>query len=173
MLKAGTYYVGDLCYLIGDENGWSWSEVLDATGFLGLYRPGTEERLDPDENTGYFTHKGVKFFSSNTAYGDGSYYDEEGRRYYVDAGLIGCFPLDALPEGAGKVGTTAFGGGQIVVFEHDFSCHTCDDEDDGAITIGHVRIETDPSEDEDCCGYCGDRYCEGECEEDEDEEDVA
>lgn len=145
-MKAGTYYVGDLCYILSEENGFDWGRVLDETGYLGCYKPGTCERLDRDERTGYFSYEGVKFFSSSTAYGDGSYRDEQGNEYDVDAGLIGCFPLDALPKGAAKAGTTAFRGGQVIEFERDFSCRVCDGN--GTITIGHVRIDTDPDDDD-------------------------
>ena len=165
MLKAGKYYVGDLCYIIGkDRNGWDWGTVLDETGYLGLYQPGTEERLDDDETTGYFRHGGVKFFSSSTHSGDGTYKDKQGREYWVDAGLIGCFPMENLPKGIDTQ------GGQVVEFESDFSCCTVDD--DGVIEIGNVKIDTDPTEEDEGCWYCGDTWCDEECQEDdEDEED--
>ena len=134
MLKAGKYYVGDLCYVLREENGFDWDDILETTGYLGIFVPGTNQRLDRDETTGYFHYRGVKFFSSSTAYGDGSYYDEEGREYGVDAGLIGCFPLDALPAGADT------NDGHVVNFPRDFSCHTVDK--DGRIEIGNLVIET-------------------------------
>ena len=167
MLKAGTYYVGDLCYVLTEEHGFDWCAILEETGYLGLYKPGTDERLDSDETTGYFEHKGVKFFSSGTAYGDGCYRDQQGRGYDVDAGLIGCFPMDALPEGAAEA-IEKNGLGHVIEFQRDFSCHTCDGE--GVIEIGQVRIDTDPEDDEDYCWRCGGLGCEGECQDDEDED---
>jgi hypothetical protein len=37
---------------------------------------------------------GVRFALHSTAYGDGTYQDQEGRSYPVDAGLIGCIRLE-------------------------------------------------------------------------------
>ena len=146
MLKAGTYYVGNLCYVLTEKNGFSWGSVLDETGYLGCYKPGTEERIDRDETTGYFEYNGVKFFSSSTAYGDGTYEDQQGRAYDVDAGLIGAFPLSALPEGAAEE-IRRQGLGHVIEFHSDFSCRTCDDG--GVIRIGDLRIDTDPEPCED------------------------
>lgn len=140
-LDSGKYYVGDLCYVLKEQHGFDWDDVLNATGCLGLYRPGTTEEIDPDETTGYFTYKGVKFFSSKTAYGDGTYRDQRGREYWVDAGLIGAFPLDQLGD---KPDTE---GGQVVDFAFKVSCRVCDE--DGVIQIGDLRIDTDPAWDED------------------------
>ena len=116
MLAAGKYYVGDLCYVLGDKNGFDWGRVLSETGFLGHYAPGTKDRLDPDENTGRFRLKGAKFFSSSTAHGDGCYPDDEGRQYGVDAGLIGCFPMSALGD------NPQTDGGHVVEFAAPFDC---------------------------------------------------
>ena len=142
MLEAGKYYVGDLCYILGDKNGYDWSSLLTKTGFLGLHKPGTQECLDEDENTGYFTtDSGAKFFSSGTSHGDGVYYDQQGREYGVDAGLIGCFPLKSLPE------DPQMDGGNVVEFSKSFSCTTCDER--GVITIGHLEIPTSGEVEED------------------------
>ena len=140
MLKAGKYYVGDLCYVLDEDNGFDWDTVLHDTGFLGMFKPGTKEDIDRDEVTGYFEFKGTKFFSSGTAYGDGCFQDQDGREYGVDAGLIGCFPVDMLGANAG------ISGGHVIEFKEDFSCNIVDDE--GNIEIGYLRIETDPSENE-------------------------
>jgi hypothetical protein len=37
---------------------------------------------------------GVRFALNSTAYGDGTYYDAQGRKYPVDAGLIGCIRVE-------------------------------------------------------------------------------
>ena len=145
-LKAGTYYVGDLCYILGDKNGYTWDHVLTETGFLGIYHPKTKQSLEPNESgvpglpPGHFVYNGVRFFSSGTSYGDGSFRDDNGNVYWVDAGLIGCFPMDSLPKGAGTV------GGNVIDFPDDFDCFVCDSE--GVITIGHLCIETDPTGEE-------------------------
>jgi hypothetical protein len=164
MLEAGTYYVGDLCYVLGDKNGWNWGELLAATGYLGIEDPVTGERLDKDETTGYFRHRGVKLFSSGTAYGDGSYRDQSGREYLVDAGLIGCFPMDALGVDP-KMDVDPGDGGHVVEFKMAFSCQVCDEY--GVIRIGHIKIDTNPSYEDEECWECGSYCCEGDCNDDE------
>lgn len=133
MLPAGTYYIGDLCYVIDTANGYDWGEFLDAT----LHANG-------GTSDGYFEYEGHPFFSSHTAYGDGSYLDQEGRSYSVDAGLIGCFPVTGL--GANPTMPVPQHG-QVVTFTKPFTCETCD-ETGGTIVIGDVRINTG-DEDED------------------------
>ena len=121
MLRAGKYYVGDLCYVLGDKNGFDWGDILLETDYLR-------------SQTGMFEYKGIKFFSSGTAYGDGCYPDNEGREYGVDAGLIGCFPIDELKDQQGV------DDGHTVAFEKDFDCSTCDSS--GVIKIGKLEIRT-------------------------------
>jgi hypothetical protein len=128
MLEAGNYYVGDLCYVLGDQNGFDWGDVLKSTNCLGL-------ELEPRCETRYFTYKNTKFFCSPTMYGDGEYRDQNSRSYGVDAGIIGCFPMSKLPEDANT------NGGQVVAFADDFDCDECD-EIDGIIRIGHLHINT-------------------------------
>lgn len=80
MMRPGTYYVGDLCYVMHPQ----WKEVCDlmfATDGAGV--------LDGEFNLA----NRVRFALHSTAYGDGTYYDEQGREYPVDAGLIGCIRL--------------------------------------------------------------------------------
>lgn len=77
-MKAGEYWVGDLCYVLDDV----WLEVCDLT-------------LDGEE--GEFTLKdGRKFALFNTAYGDGCYPDNLGNMYGVDSGTIGCIAVSDL-----------------------------------------------------------------------------
>jgi hypothetical protein len=82
------YYVGDLCYVMHDV----WSEVCDLTF--------------PDDNTelqGRFQLKdGREFFIYGTAYGDGEYLDNEGRRYLVDSGTVGAIRVEDIQDPAGK-----------------------------------------------------------------------
>jgi hypothetical protein len=76
-------------------------------------------------------------------YGDGEYFDNDGRNYGVDAGSIGCFPVEDLgsdPEGLDL--------GHVVEFGKDFDC--CVVDRDGAICIDLIEIKTDwENEDED------------------------
>ena len=127
-LPAGTYYVGDLCYILGDHNGYNWDHVLHATNFL---------KGDPSQG-GACWYNGIRFFCSSTMYGDGCFQDDEGRSYGVDAGIIGCFPVQELPEGFDS------SGGHVVEFPQAFVCeptHTPGNHE-GTISIGHLDIET-------------------------------
>lgn len=144
MLKAGWYYVGDLCYVLKERAGFDWHEILSATNY---FRP-----------SGYFEYKGIKFFCSSTMWGDGAYQDQDGRTYLVDAGVIGCFPrkelADDLPE-------DFFSGGQLIKFETDFHCTPCpprasswlEDSGLGMINIGHIEIQTGDDPEEDFYGW--------------------
>lgn len=124
-MPAGKYWVGDLCYVLHE----AWDECCDLF-FLN--------RKDGGCNEGEFQLKdGRRFVSINTAYGDGSYYDQFGQRYTVDAGLIGCILLNDIDLGTSD---NYFNGGNIIDFPSDFDCTY----DHGLINIGHIRIETDP-----------------------------
>jgi hypothetical protein len=125
MMPAGLYYVGDLCYVMHPE----WDEFCQIT------------LNSNSSNNGEFQLKnGVKFASYGTMYGDGTYFDEEGSSYGVDAGLIGCVRIEDLSEK-----DPDFSGGKIIEFYTDFETS----EVDGTIYIGHVKINTDEDEDED------------------------
>lgn len=141
--KAGKYYVGDLCYVISDDN---WDKLLDETNYL------------EDENISY---KGFPIWCNNTAYGDGSFKDNKGRNYSVDAGIIGVMPVEAMDETSS--------GGNIIEFETDFEADYCD----GTFYIGDIIIQTGYDEEEDICECCGEQqeYCECELFDNEEEED--
>lgn len=129
-MKPGRYYVGDLCYVMHD----CWEEVcqtiIDGNTCL---------------NGEFKLSDGRAFASYGTKYGDGTYTDTQGRRYSVDAGLIGCIHVDDIKDTPLQL---YMKGGHVVEFEHQFT--TGYDEVGGTIIIGHIRIETDtdPVEDE-------------------------
>jgi hypothetical protein len=81
MMRPGTYYVGDLCYVMHPQ----WKEVCNlmfATDGRGVL------------NGEFNLANGVRFAVSSTAYGDGTYFDRQDRQYPVDAGLIGCIRVE-------------------------------------------------------------------------------
>jgi len=147
--KAGTYYVGDLCYVISDDN---WDKLLDETNYL--------------ENDN-LTFKGESIWSHGTCYGDGSYTDQKGRKYGVDAGIIGIMPAHLRDDENEN--------DNIITFEKDFEVSY----EDGVFLFGDIQIDTgytDEYEDEDdeFCGCCGCDPCrcyddDGIFDEDEDE----
>lgn len=124
-MPAGRYYVGDLCYVLHDE----WDEVCEL--FF-------KDRTDHGCNEGEFTLKdGRKFACLNTAYGDGTYCDQRGRSYSVDAGSIGCILLSDLE----LMDTGNFiSGGQVLEFPSDFDVGSAK----GVLYFGSVAIDTDP-----------------------------
>jgi len=122
MMPAGKYYVGDLCYVMHDK----WDDVCD----MIIPRGGKNVVLD-----GEFQLKdGTLFSIYSTAYGDGEYRDDEGRRYSVDAGSIGCILVDSISEDDKK----NLYLGNIVEFTNSF--RTCGDN--GIIRIGNIVINT-------------------------------
>jgi hypothetical protein len=124
-MKAGKYYVGDLCYVLGDR----WTEVCD----LIITPNGT------CLNGEFELTDGTKFAIYGTAYGDGVYQDQEGNPYPVDSGSIGCVLVDQITEGHLDITL-----GNIIDFSEDFSTG----EDDGTIQFGEVEIDTRGEEEE-------------------------
>jgi hypothetical protein len=124
MMQPGKYYIGDLCYVMHSE----WDEFCLLT-IVG------DKVLDGEFNL----KDGRRFATFTTMYGDGNYFDQNGKSYDVDAGLIGCIRLDDIdltnPE-------NSLVGGNIVEFVQPFSTFTAG----GEIRIGNVLIDTDPAE---------------------------
>lgn len=133
MMPAGKYYIGDLCYVMTDEE---WDE------FCSLTTNGNE-CID-----GEFTFKdGRRFATYGTKWGDGEYSDQYGNRYSVDAGLIGCIQVkDIRAEKYENISEL----GAIVEFEIDFVTGGRGDRNwEGTIQFGRIAIETDPEWEDD------------------------
>jgi hypothetical protein len=124
MMQPGKYYIGDLCYVMHGE----WDE------FCKLTISG-DKVLDGEFNLA----DGRRFATFTTAWGDGNYFDQNGKSYDVDAGLIGCIRLDDIdltnPD-------NSLVGGNIVEFVQPFSTFSAG----GEIRIGSILINTDPAE---------------------------
>lgn len=130
MMRPGTYYVGDLCYVMHPQ----WKEVCNL-----MFACDGNYVLDGEFNLA----NGVRFALHSTAYGDGTYQDQEGRDYPVDAGLIGCIRVDDVydPE-------WWLEGMQTVVFDKPFELVY----NDGVISFvdidGFVVLEINTSDEE-------------------------
>lgn len=128
MFTPGTYYVGDLCYVLEDR----WDEICD---------------LIFDENnvcSGSFNLRdGTRFALYNTAYGDGSFHDQHGNSYSVDSGSIGVVRLFSIERTADQISEEDLG--HVIEFDKAFNCWY----DNGKINIGHIIIDTNPEYDED------------------------
>jgi hypothetical protein len=121
MMEAGKYYVGDLCYVFDDED---WQDVCE------LIIKGND-CLEGEFNL----PDGRRFAIFNTSYGDGEYEDQNGHKYCVDAGSIGCTLVDNITSERYPDFNDL---GRIVEFKEKFEVS----EDQGLIKIGHIRIET-------------------------------
>ena len=73
------FYIGDICYVL-DNNIYHnvWGKQGYSDGIIEV--PGT----------------GLSFAVGGTAYGDGTYWDNHGKCYCVDAGVIGIVPLELI-----------------------------------------------------------------------------
>lgn len=118
-LAAGTYYIGDLCYVLGNR----WDEFCDLTIDGNSVKEGAFIMAD-----------GTQFITFGTAYGDGLYFDQDGNEYPVDAGLIGCVLADKVDSDA------RLDLGKVHVFENDVWANS----DGKVLTFGHIWIDTDP-----------------------------
>ena len=148
-MKAGEYWIGDLCYVL--TNDAVWDELHDL-----CFPPDRANWGDRED--GEFTLKdGRKVATFGTAYGDGCYNDNKGNiggAYPVDSGSIGCILVSDITDKDANLKL-----GVIHKFEKDFDT----DEDSGIIVFGDVEIYTgdyDPNH--------GDDYDDFD-EEDEDE----
>ena len=131
MMPSGVYYVGDLCYVMTDEE---WEQFCSVTIQGNKCLEG--EFNMPD---------GRRFATYSTMWGDGEYRDQHGNRYGVDSGSIGCILLSDIRankyEDIKELGT-------VVEFTEDILTSGCikGRDSNGVINIGPLRIDTDPSD---------------------------
>ena len=90
------FYVGDVCYVLNDYLYRFWGKLGFPSGVV----------TDPESN--------LQFAVSNTLYGDGDYYDQEGNVYYVDAGVIGVVPCELVKPEYTNGGHIFEGAGQAI-----------------------------------------------------------
>jgi hypothetical protein len=122
-MPAGTYYIGDLCYVMHD----AWDEFCDIT---------IDGTCCCD---GEFTLKdGRRFATYGTAFGDGTYTTSTGATLGVDAGLIGCILVSDIKDPEIKDLADIVKYGTTHHFDHEFET----DEDEGVITFGGVYVNT-------------------------------
>ena len=110
-LPAGRYYIGDLCYI----KTLDWDDLLKVSNF---------------EDGAFTLSDGRDFVIMGTAYGDGTYYDNENREYGVDSGTIG---IISVPQDHQPVL-----GGNLVDFDEEFEVWPFN----GKLHFGDVVIET-------------------------------
>ena len=124
-LPAGTYYIGDLCYVLNSR----WNDVCDVV-ISG------QSCLDGEHATSNFD-----FAMYSTAHGDGEYRDIEGRRYCVDSGSIGAVLLENCDKTRSEIEEE--GLGHIIEFTSRMSSYSIN----GVITFRssreHIEINTE------------------------------
>ena len=135
MMQAGKYYVGDLCYVMDDDE---WDQVCARTIKGNKFADGEFELND-----------GRKFAIYGTSWGDGGYQDYYGNEYSVDSGSIGCIKVEDIKDVKDKIDIELLGN--IVEFETDFVTGGGRGTKgwNGIIQFGRIAIETDPVYDED------------------------
>ncbi len=144
--SAGRYYIGDLCYVIKEDN---WDELLKQSGCLGL-------DFKSDQWFGIF--KDFKLYAGGTAHGDGVYRDNKGNEYAVDSGTLGIISADWLDDE-----NDANELGNIIEFAEDFevSMHN------GVFEFGNIIIDTewdgDEDEEDELCFDCGENLWDCRC----------
>lgn len=96
-LPPGKYYIGDLCYVLGKD---VYDKVFGGYDYeMGIYK---------EKATGYI------FAMNGTAYGDGEYPGSDGKKFCVDAGIIGICPISLMAKNDG--------GGHIYTFRNEVVC---------------------------------------------------
>lgn len=117
-LPPGRYFVGDPCYVIPDAQ---WSDFCDIVF------------ASPSYTIAVFRDQ--LMFAGGTAFGDGTYLDQNGHEYGVDAGMLGIVPealWDAIPmEEMQRLGN-------VVTFDNSFVASW----DQGQFSFGNIFINT-------------------------------
>jgi hypothetical protein len=116
-VPAGTFFLGDPCYAISDDE---WMTLLNSCAFF--------------EDSPVGALRGHKVIAFSTATGDGVYHDQHHNSYCVDAGLIGLTPRALF---AGKYDLDDLG--TVITFDTEQTAST---DDEGLLTFGPVRIDT-------------------------------
>jgi len=126
MMPPGRYWIGDLCYVLGDK----WEEVCDLMISGDDIIDGEVFRMDD----------GTIFTVLSTEYGDGTYTDQYGNEYPVDAGLIGAVKTEDITDPKAHLDY-----GKVVTFNNEWDFY----RENGVLTFGDIEINTgDEEEDE-------------------------
>lgn len=117
-MKAGTYYIGDLCYVVDNDK---WKHFCFAFN-------------DLENDNEYVTLDDIEFAQMWTKYGDGDYSSNVDRFFGVDSGSIGCINVKYL-----DLSNLDHLKNFFYTFEEDFEVIR---RDDGTLCFGHVEIYT-------------------------------
>jgi len=139
-IKCKQLFIGDICYALRDDKYYGvWGKSKEEGGMY--YSDG----VIADKEATYAIAVG-------TAYGDGSYFDDYGCNYGVDAGVLGVSNMDYLRED-----DSTYCGFILNLPCEDIETEVSYDEgkinivvydDEGNLLFDRI-IDTDPKEDED------------------------
>ena len=116
-LPAGTYWIGDPCYVITPWTQWLEDEYFDNVGEL------------------FFNYNDLTICAMDTEGGDGNYPTNGYGHVGVDAGMISAIPLEALKD---KKISELENDGFVVKMKRDFTVGY----HDGTIIFGNVEVYT-------------------------------
>lgn len=136
-----SYYVGDLCYVLNDDEWFTLcgkndfypglGDEFDAQGFL-----------DPENTSLEDDFAGRPFYLMKTAFGDGIYEGSDGKNYYVDSGTLGAIAVDDIVEKGKLTEAIEKGLGHLHEFEdEDMYGVGYDCEDDGLLYFAGGQLE--------------------------------
>lgn len=123
-VPAGTYILGDPCYVIADNQ---WEPLLKSANYF------------VDSSVGKLTvgDKTHKVLGFGTAWGDGCYQDNLGNEYPVDSGLIGLVPIEVAQIDESLIMQSMFPPIKVT-FDRPVLCENTN----GVMKFGHIRIDT-------------------------------
>lgn len=134
-----SYYVGDLCYVLTDDE---WFTVCANDDFIpdadGDYDP--QGYLDPDNCSLEDYTKGRPYYMLKTAFGDGCYRGSDGKDYSVDSGTIGCIAVADVADQDKLNDVINRGLGHLHEWD-DFDCGSCG-YDEGTLYFHELDIPT-------------------------------
>lgn len=124
IMPAGTYYIGDLCYALTDEQ---WDEVSGG-----------------DEGK-YTLSDGTEVVIMYTAWGDGAYDSNRNTSHSVDSGSIGCVLQSRMSEQSKQDENLLKEHAAVFVFNESF---VVGKRGRGVLQFGDIVIDTDPRDEE-------------------------
>lgn len=131
-----SYYIGDMGYVTTPQEWESYCyEIPVRQELLRQYNEGVIEKEH------YFDGDDTKvFYAFSTAYGDGTYLDQEGRRYSVDSGGLGAIDVRYLTDKDKLKSVISKGLAHIIEMEELYPDRV--NWESGVITFGEIVIDT-------------------------------
>jgi hypothetical protein len=160
-----TYYIGDLCYVLTNEQ---WGTVCDLLQQMECDYDSEdvdtmqecEGYLEPDLFDWDRPDDSQPFWIFSTAYGDGTYTDTDGRFYGVDSGTLGIIDVNYIEDTDKLKKTLEMGLGHLHTFKTRIERH--DNYNDGGVLVFGSKVVIDT------VGFTGEYPCPDELRGEED-----